>query len=115
MTVTYVAIGGAIGAVLRYAVGLVISFPYGALLVNVLGSFLIGLALILLVEKGLDRFQPLVMTGVLGGFTTYSTFSLDALRLFESGQLAGALIYAFGTLLLCLLACAAGLWLGRLA
>ncbi len=115
MTVIYVAIGGAIGAVLRYVVVQAVSFPYGTMLVNVLGSFLIGLVLILLAEKGLDRFQPLVMTGVLGGFTTYSTFSLDTLRMFESGQIAGALTYSVGTLLLCLAACAAGLWLGRMA
>ena len=114
MTIVYVAIGGALGAVLRYLVALAVTWPMGTLLVNVLGSFLIGLAFTLLTpERGLDRFAPFLMIGVLGGFTTYSTFSLDTLRLIEQGQTGAALAYAGGTLVACLAACALGLWLAR--
>lgn len=115
MSVIYVAIGGAVGAVLRYLVGQSVSFPYGTLLVNVLGSLAIGMLFVLMEERGMRQHHPLIMTGLLGGFTTFSTFSLDALKLFEAGQPAMAAIYAGGTLALCLIGCAAGLWLGRLA
>lgn len=113
MTILHVAIGGALGAVLRYFCAISLAFPYATVVVNVLGSFLMGLALVMLVEKGMDRWQPFVMVGVLGGFTTYSTFSLDALRLFERGELGGALAYVVGTVVLCLAAVVAGAALAR--
>ena len=53
------------------------------------------------------------MAGLLGGFTTFSAFSLDALRLFEKGQMGGAAAYVFGTVMLCLFACFVGAWLAR--
>lgn len=90
MSIIYIALGGAAGAVLRYLVGLIASFPFGTLTVNVIGSFLIGLAFVYLSQVGLARWQPLIMTGVLGGFTTFSAFSLDALRLYDAGRLAAA-------------------------
>ncbi len=113
MTVFAVALGGAVGAVLRYFAGTLLTFPLATLFVNVVGSFLIGLAFVLLATQ--ERYVPFIMTGVLGGFTTYSTFSLDALRLIEGGQFGGAMFYVVGTLVLCLLGCACGLWLGRMA
>ena len=114
MTAMSIAIGGAIGAVLRYLAILVFTFPFGTIVVNVLGSFLIGVAFVcLLQDKSLGRYLPFAMTGVLGGFTTFSTFSLDTLILIEKGAFGTALAYVFGTVALCLLACAAGLWLTR--
>ncbi|MDO7707661.1 MAG: CrcB family protein, partial [Loktanella sp.] len=80
-----VAIGGALGAVARYLVGLAVAFPLGTLAVNVLGSFAIGLVWALFAARGLQAWLPLVMTGFLGGFTTFSAFSLDTLRLVEGG------------------------------
>jgi CrcB protein len=114
MTAMSIAIGGAIGAVLRYFAILVFTFPFGTIVVNVLGSFLIGVAFVyLLQDKSLGRYLPFAMTGVLGGFTTFSTFSLDTLTLIEKGAFGTALAYVLGTVALCLLACAAGLWLAR--
>lgn len=116
MTFLHVAIGGALGAMLRYAVGLALRSPYGTFCVNVLGSLVMGAMMVWLVEAsqaGFARWQPLVMTGLLGGFTTFSAFSLDTLRLYESGEVMGAMIYVMGTVLLCLVAVFVGVALGR--
>ena len=78
-----VAIGGAFGAVARYLVGLAMAFPLGTLTVNVLGSLVIGLVWALFAARGLQGWLPLVMTGFSGGFTTFSAFSLDTMRLVE--------------------------------
>lgn len=114
MTAIHIAIGGALGAMLRYLATQVFAFPFGTAFVNVLGSFLIGVAfVVLLQDKSFGKYVPFVVTGVLGGFTTYSAFSLDTLKMIERGQVGAALIYAFGTLAFCLVACALGLWLAR--
>ncbi|MGR3292175.1 MAG: fluoride efflux transporter CrcB [Paracoccaceae bacterium] len=99
-TILYVAVGGATGAILRYLLGMAVAFPFGTLAVNVIGSFLMGLAFVGLAEKGLDRWMPLVMTGLLGGFTTFSAFSLDAFKLYEAGRLGAAGGYVLASLLL---------------
>ena len=106
-----VAIGGALGAVARYLVGLAVAFPLGTLAVNVLGSFAIGLVWALFAARGLQAWLPLVMTRFLGGFTTFSAFSLDTLRLVEGGRVAAAGGYVLASVMLSLLACALGLWL----
>ncbi|MDG1377599.1 MAG: fluoride efflux transporter CrcB [Yoonia sp.] len=108
-----VAIGGALGAVARYLVGLAVAFPLGTLTVNVIGSLAIGLVWALFAARGLQTWLPLVMTGFLGGFTTFSAFSLDTLRLVEGGRYAAAGGYVFASVLLSLLACAFGLWLAK--
>ena len=114
MTAVHIAIGGALGAMLRYLAIQAFAFPFGTVFVNVLGSFLIGIAFVVfLQDKSTGKYIPFVMTGILGGFTTYSTFSLDTLRLIERGAFGEAFAYALGTLVLCLLACALGLWLTR--
>lgn len=111
-----VALGGALGSVLRYAVSLLIAqilpaYLYIAtLLVNIVGCFLIGCAFAWFVLRPdvPDLTRLLLMTGFLGGFTTYSTFSLDALRLLTDGQSLQALLYMGVTLVGGLLAT----WLG---
>ena len=108
-----VALGGAIGSVLRYLVGLFVVFPLGTLTVNVIGSFAIGLAWVHLADKGLQHWSPLLMTGVLGGFTTFSAFTLDALRLVEEGRITAAGGYVLASLIVSVLACALGLWLAK--
>ncbi len=113
MTLLYVAAGGAIGASLRYLASLAVPFPFGTLTVNVVGSFVMGLFLVLLAEKGIDRWQPFVMTGVLGGFTTFSAFSLDALRLWEGGQAGFAISYVLGSVILSLAAIVAAVVMAR--
>lgn len=112
-----VAVGGALGAVARYAgyrVALRLEWhaALATLGINVLGSLLIGMMYVVLTERsGLSpNTQSLVTIGFLGAFTTYSTYSLDALKLLEQGQIVLALGYLLGTLLLCLLA----VWLGAM-
>lgn len=108
-----VAAGGAIGAVLRYLVGLAVAFPTGTLAVNVIGSFAIGVFWILLATRGLQQWIPFIMTGLLGGFTTFSAFSLDTMRLVEAGRMMAAGGYVLASVLLSIGACATGLWLAR--
>ncbi len=111
-TMIFVALGGAVGASLRYLVGLAVAFPMGTLAVNVIGSFVIGLLWATLVNKT-PGLMPFVMTGVLGGFTTFSTFSLDTMRLVQDGRMGAAGTYVLASVILSLLACFAGLWLAR--
>ncbi|MEL6641437.1 MAG: fluoride efflux transporter CrcB [Pseudomonadota bacterium] len=113
MTVLSVALGGAMGAVMRYLVGLAVAFPFGTLTVNVIGSLAIGLIWHSFTVKGMHGWLPFVMTGVLGGFTTFSAFSLDTLRLVDDGRLAAAGGYVMASVLFSLAACAAGVWIAK--
>lgn len=108
-----VALGGALGSVLRYLVGLAVAFPLGTLVVNVIGSFIIGLVWVHLTARGLTHWQPFLMTGILGGFTTFSAFTLDAMRLVEAGRMTAAGAYVFASVLVSVLGCVAGLWIAR--
>lgn len=112
-TLISVGFGGALGAVLRYLVGLAVAFPVGTLTVNIVGSFAIGVVWVVLAAKGLQHWLPFVMTGLLGGFTTFSAFSLDTLRLAEDGRFGTAGAYVIASVVLSLVACAAGLWLAK--
>jgi len=114
-----VALGGALGASARYMTGLAMTrilgrgFPWGTLTVNILGSFAMGVLVVALLHLGGNRYAPLLMTGVLGGFTTFSAFSLDAVTLYERGDIALAAVYVAGSVILSLAALAAGLILAR--
>ncbi|MDB6175972.1 fluoride efflux transporter CrcB [Paracoccus sp. Z330] len=113
-----VAIGGAMGATARYGVYRCIAwhgpgFPVATVAVNVLGSLAMGVLAILLAHRLGNHYAPLLLTGMLGGFTTFSAFSLDALTLWERGQTGAAMIYVFGSVILSLLAVIAGLAIGR--
>lgn len=99
-TVSLVALGGAIGAVCRYLVGVGVlrligvgAFPVPIIAVNILGSFLMGVFVVAAAHKGLTHLSPFVMTGILGGFTTFSAFSLEAVTLIERGQIGTATAY----------------------
>ena len=113
-----VAFGGALGAVARYGVGLAAvrfaatGLPLGTWSVNLAGSFLIGLAVPVLVAKG-EAHRLALVVGFLGSFTTFSTFSLDTFALWEAGRPAWALANAAGSVALGLTAVALGVWLGR--
>jgi CrcB protein len=108
-TLTQVAIGGALGSVLRYLTVSAIGAPVGTAVVNIVGSLVMGALFVLLTP----RLSPLLMAGILGGFTTFSAFSLDALKLYTQGQPVQALIYIAGTVLLSLFAVATGAALAR--
>ncbi|HMB50547.1 fluoride efflux transporter CrcB [Natronoarchaeum rubrum] len=99
-----VGTGGAIGAVLRYAVGQLLAhdrFPFSTLAVNVAGSFVLGLVVFASVG---NEVALLVGTGACGSFTTYSSFSVQSVGLWEDGDRLRAALYALGTLCLCVLA-----------
>jgi CrcB protein len=117
-----VAAGGAIGASLRWFVvrwaghALGLGFPYGTLIVNVVGSLVMGIATVVMMERfpgSWGRFAPFVMTGLLGGFTTFSAFSLDALFLIERGRNLAAATYIGGSVALSIFGLWAGLTLAR--
>jgi CrcB protein len=105
-----IAFGGALGAMLRYLILQIVEtssgFPLGTLLINVCGSFLIGVVYVLILEKSAisELWRPFLMVGLLGGFTTFSTFSLEAVYLFEDGRLLTALSYVVLSAILCILA-----------
>lgn len=92
-----VACGGALGALLRYLIQMTLvysgKFPMAIFIANVLGSLLMGVLFVLLQEKSLfaEWLRPFLMVGLLGAFTTFSTFSLDTIRLLEAGQVMTAL------------------------
>ena len=124
---SYVALGGAIGALLRYQTGrwmtwwlgpnTVTAFPWATLTVNVLGSLAMGLLAGFLARHGQggEQWRLFLGVGVLGGFTTFSAFSLEMMILIERGQAAQGLIYALVSVLAGLTALYLGLILMRLA
>lgn len=106
-----VACGGALGAVLRHLAVAAFGAPWGVAAINILGSFLIGVAFVALSDRA--TLALFLMTGVLGGFTTFSAFSLDTLRLFEAGEFAQALLYVGSSVLISLGAVTLGVSLAR--
>lgn len=116
-----VAAGGAIGACLRHLTGLAAlrllgpGFPWGTLAVNIVGSFAMGVFIELLARRleASIELRLLIATGLLGGFTTFSAFSLDAVVLWERGELASAIGYIAASVILAIGALVAGLILTR--
>ncbi|MGI3168896.1 fluoride efflux transporter CrcB [Pseudooceanicola sp. C21-150M6] len=114
-TLLQVALGGALGASARYLTGLATlrlmgpGFPWGTLTVNILGSFLMGVIVVTLGHLSTNRFAPLLMTGLLGGFTTFSAFSLDAVSMWERGETTQSAVYVLASVLLSIAALALGL------
>ena len=114
-TAIQVALGGAIGASLRYGANLGIgrllgaAFPWHTLAVNVIGSALMGGLMVLLAHRGQQQLAPFLMTGILGGFTTFSAFSMDTISLAQRGETALAAGYVVASVLFSLAAfvCAA--------
>ena len=121
MTIAGIAIGGAIGSILRYLVQMqcVIwfgtKFPYGTMAVNVIGSLLIGFLSITFLEKILvsAEMRFAVIVGLLGSFTTFSTFSLETLSLIQQGSYMNAASNAILSVVLCVLACFLGVILAK--
>lgn len=122
MQYLYVAIGGALGSVARYALThwagerFATGFPLGTLTVNVIGSFLMGVLIGLLARflpENQSEIRLFVAVGILGGFTTFSAFSLDVVTLLERGETASALLYALVSVTLSVAGLFAGLLLLR--
>ncbi len=116
-----IAGGGAIGALLRFWVSTGVytltgrAFPYGTLIVNVLGSLLMGFLYIWLLERTLaaPALRAFILIGLLGAFTTFSTFSIETLNLVEAGELLKALLNTLLSVVLCVAAAAAGVMIAR--
>lgn len=116
-----IAGGGALGAVLRFGMSNAVyrflgrDFPYGTLAVNVLGSLLMGFLFVVLVERLAmsAEWRAALLIGLLGAFTTFSTFSFETLALFENGELLKAVSNIVLSVFLCLAATWLGLSLGR--
>lgn len=118
-----VALGGAVGAVLRYLASLLIGsvqkgcFPWATFAVNIAGCLLIGLLTALLAPTAggarTEHLRLLLITGVCGGFTTFSTFSRESVALISEGHTSLFAAYAAGSVALGLAAVVAGMWLGR--
>jgi CrcB protein len=121
MNYLLVFVGGGLGASLRHTVniacakGIGTSFPYGTFIINITGSIVMGLIAGYLAFKG-EASQPwrlFLMTGILGGYTTFSAFSLDTALLYERGEIALALTYVLGSVVLSIAGLFAGLALVR--
>jgi len=116
-----IAMGGALGAVLRYGASLSVysllgrGFPYGTLFVNVSGSLLMGLLSVIMLERfNIDpEWRAAVLVGVLGSFTTFSTFSIETLNLLEQGDVMRATANIVLSVLVCLVAVWFGVIIGR--
>lgn len=121
-SILMVALGGATGATLRYLTGLGIvrvmghtSFPLTIISVNILGSFVMGAFVTVAAHRGLTHLSPLVVTGLLGGFTTFSSFSLETVTLLERGQPGIAALYVLLSVAVSVAALAIGILAARAA
>ncbi|MFQ3302454.1 MAG: CrcB protein [Planktomarina sp.] len=119
ITTLQVALGGAIGAALRFLTGVGIlrligpGFPVAVMGVNVFGSFMMGLFVVFATQRGVAQLNPFVMAGLLGGFTTFSAFSLEAVSLFERGAMGQALAYVVMSVVLSIGGLMLGLMIAR--
>jgi CrcB protein len=116
-----VGAGGAVGAMLRYwlsarVTGIMgLAFPWGTLTVNILGSFMVGICMVLIAGKatGAEIWRLGLIVGILGGFTTFSAFSSEVLNLLQTEQWFRAIIFMSASILLCVTAAAAGVAAAR--
>ena len=117
----WVALGGAVGSVARFGVNIVTprflgqDFPWATLTVNILGSLVMGFLAAFLTEKYADQpdLRLFLLTGVLGGFTTFSAFSLDVFNLVQRGESSTAMIYTVASVVLSIIAVFAGFMVSR--
>ncbi|WP_324768608.1 fluoride efflux transporter CrcB [Pokkaliibacter plantistimulans] len=118
----FIACGGAVGALSRFALTSWLApffkpgMPWATFVINVCGSFLIGISYILITEKGIlpETWRPLIITGFLGALTTYSSFALETVALFERELPLHALLYMLSSVCCTVIAAALGIGLMRL-
>lgn len=111
-TLGAIALGGGLGAAMRFGVNHAVTqilgngFPWGVMIINILGSFLMGVAIVKFshMDGGSQEFRSFVTTGFLGGFTTFSAFSLDFVTLWERGDLIQAFAYMMASVICSVLA-----------
>ena len=121
MSIISIAIGGAAGSLCRYGMsnGIYLllgrSFPYGTLAVNILGSFIMGSVYILMIERASisEELRAGITIGLLGAFTTFSTFSIETINLIESGEILKAGLNILFSVTLCVVGCWLGMNLSR--
>jgi CrcB protein len=121
MSYVIVFLGGGIGAALRHGINILAArilgtgFPHGTLIINVSGSLIMGLVAAWFAFKGdaSQHWRLFLTTGILGGYTTFSAFSLDAALLYERGEIGSAALYVLGSVILSIGGLFAGLYLVR--
>lgn len=121
MTIVWVALGGALGSVCRFGIGRLLAFsgaapwPLASFSVNILGGLMIGVVYSLAIERGLlsDNLRYFIMVGFLGGFTTFSAYSLELVAMLEEGRWSLAAAYALLSTVLAVGACGLGMSLAR--
>ena len=121
MSYVIVFLGGGIGAALRHGINILAArtlgtgFPHGTLIINVTGSLIMGLVAAWFAFKGdaSQHWRLFLTTGILGGYTTFSAFSLDAALLYERGEIGSAALYVLGSVVLSIAGLFAGLYLVR--
>lgn len=113
MSYLWVAIGGALGSFLRFLINQQFAFPYGTMLINIFGSFVMGVAFVTLSTRTPSDTSLFVMAGVLGGFTTFSAFSLDAFKLWQEGHTLFTILYIVSSVVFSILVLIFGMMLAR--
>jgi len=116
-----IILAGGLGALLRYQIGRFAinlgwaALPFGTLIANLIGCFFMGYLSWMLIHRWSmsSEMQVVVLTGFLGGFTTFSAFSLETVRMLEQGADIKAIVYVLMSVVLCILVCFLGLWLAR--
>ena len=122
LQILLIAIGGAVGSVLRYLTANAVynlmgrDFPIGTLIVNIFGCLLMGFLTVFIFERVVNMasdLRALLLIGFLGGYTTFSTFSMETLSLIESGEIFRAILNVLASVIFCLIAVWVGVILGR--
>jgi fluoride exporter len=121
MILLYIAVGSAAGGVLRYLLGGVIqraaggTFPLGTLIINITGSFLLGFLYRYSADSAAisAELRTMLTIGLCGGYTTFSSFSFESVRLLEDGQVGRAMVYVGLSVILCLAGTALGIMAGK--